>query len=104
MNIYEWQGIPWQDRIEIRKFFKFVPSGVVKTISTQGQTFVENDGIKEGDIEPIKNIPLNEVLRSVFPERFPKAIKEEPKIEKTEVPKPVKKRTKKKWTTSLLNS
>lgn len=66
MDINEWRGIPWLKRNEIVRFYKIRRSGNVRmrTIAP-GVDTMDEDGIAEADLFPIKNLPLEEVLAFV---------------------------------------
>lgn len=65
MTIFEWQKIPYQERLKIRAKYGIKPSGQVVTISRISGDIVQDDGIKIVDLLPIKTLDIQEVLASV---------------------------------------
>ena len=62
MNLSEWQNIPWLERNKIKAKYKIRSSAPVKTINRGSDTFVEDDGIREGDLGPIQDYLVEDVL------------------------------------------
>ncbi len=66
MNTAEWSKIPWQKRNEIIKFYGLKRSEQVKSMTVSaGVDTIIDDGIREGDIEPIAHLPVEDVLALV---------------------------------------
>lgn len=63
MNLYEWNKITWQVRNGIIAFYGLKRSANVKVRSiATGVDVVDDDGIREGDIEPIAHLSVEEAI------------------------------------------
>lgn len=95
MNLYEWSRLPWQTRNKLKAKFGVRSSQNVKTISVGGDTVVEDDGVREGDIASLADVSVEEALaildgKEVSKEVAPKKV--EIKEEKVVESAPVKRR------------
>lgn len=85
MNYLEWIKTPWQTRNQIKRKFPIKPSQNIKTVSANGNDYVEDDGVRDTDLSCIAHLSFEEVMAVVNGTPLPKVEVEIPKVEITEV-------------------
>jgi len=92
MRLDEWLTISWLKRNEIKKKYGIRPSRATKVVQiAPGVDTVEDDGIAENDLSPIKDLTIEQVLGAIEGKEIPPPEKKAESVEPKEVGGEIKK-------------